>query len=193
MYLSNSSKKETKTEDSITTSTKKNEDSVQLHSNLDDTQLEQKQKKEALSENIEEPKKEVASKFSEKKEAKDKERKIFQKTSLELFITGYLYYDSTGNTFILLEKKEKAPSEVLSHLIRKGNATLEWSENKFVISYAESQIFLDLKELQEIRFIEDCAIFIPVQKKPYYYFFSKQNRELKKFMSDLTLMYKSSI
>lgn len=109
--------------------------------------------------------------------------------NMELLITGYLYYDNTGTTDLLLEKQEKTPSEILSNLIRLGNATLEWSINKFIFNFPENQILLNLKDLKEVRFIEDCAIFIPIQKKPYYYFFSKQIQELKNFLSNLTIKY----
>lgn len=123
----------------------------------------------------------------------EKPKKTSKQIELELFITGYLYFDSTGKTFILIEKKEKAPSEVLSHLVRLGNAALEWFENKFVISYAETHINLPIKELQEVRFVEECAIFIPKEKNAYYYFFSKQIHELKELMSKLSEIYKSSV
>ncbi len=135
----------------------------------------------------------------EKKEPpKDKkspnlEKQIRTHLNLELFITGYLYFDTSGKTFILLEKKEKTPSEVLSYMIRLGNASLEWSENQFVLSYAENQISLPLKELKEVRFLEDCAIFIQKQNNTYYYFFSRQINELKEFMSKLLEIYKSSV
>lgn len=109
--------------------------------------------------------------------------------NLDLLITGYFYYDTTGTTDLLLEKQEKTPSEILSNLIRLGNATLEWSLDKFIFNFSENQILLNLKDLKEVRFIEDCAIFIPIQKKPYYYFFSKQIQELKNFLSNLTVKF----
>jgi hypothetical protein len=113
--------------------------------------------------------------------------KKIQESNLDLFLTGYLYYDHTRSTYILIEKRDRTSSEYLSNLIRLGNATIEWKVNTFIINYDENKIYLNYENLQEIRFSEECAIFIPKKNnEPYYYFFSNQTEELKQFLKELS-------
>ncbi len=110
-----------------------------------------------------------------------------QEPNLDLFLTGYLYYDPSRSTYILIEKRDRTSSEYLSNLTRLGNATLEWKTNTFIINYDENKIHLNYENLQEIRFCEECAIFIPKKNnEPYYYFFSNQTEELKQFLKEIS-------
>ncbi len=106
---------------------------------------------------------------------------------LELFITGYLYFDPAHTSYMLLEKKDKTPGDNLSNLQRLGNAALEWNKNSFILNYDEKQIGLMYQNLKEIRFMEDCAVFISKNPEdPYYFFLSKQINELKSFLHKLS-------
>lgn len=106
---------------------------------------------------------------------------------LELFITGYLYCDPAHTSYIILEKKDKTPGDNLSNLTRLGNASLEWNQNSFILNYDEKQINLIYYNLKEIRFMEDCAVFISKNPEdPYYFFLSKQINDLKSFLHQLS-------
>lgn len=124
---------------------------------------------------------------STSKQQGDNNVKKIQEPNLDLFLTGYLYYDPTRSTYILIEKRDRTSSEYLSNLIRLGNATIEWKVNTFIINYDENKIYLNYENLQEIRFSDECAIFIPKKNnEPYYYFFSNQTEELKQFLKELS-------
>ena len=124
---------------------------------------------------------------STSKQEWDNNEKKIQEPNLDLFLTGYLYYDPSRSTYILIEKRDRTSSEYLSNLIRLGNATIEWKTNTFILNYDENKIYLNYENLQEIRFSEECAIFIPKKNnEPYYYFFSTQTKELKEFLKELS-------
>ncbi len=107
--------------------------------------------------------------------------------NLYIYIVGYLYYDPTRTTHILLKKFDSISGEYLSNIIRLGNATLEWENDQFIINYDVNKIYLNFKDLSEIRFLDDCAVFISHNTNiPYYYFFSSTISELKKFLNILS-------
>lgn len=146
-------------------------------------------KKEVLSTKFKHIKSPLKSK-NIKKEYRDFESQNLQKHNiedLELYLTGYLYCDPAHTSYTLLEKKDRTPSENLSHLTRLGNAILEWNKNRFILSYDEKQISLFYYNLKEIRFTEECAIFITKEPgEPYYFFLSNHINVLKSFLLKLS-------
>lgn len=108
------------------------------------------------------------------------------KKALDIFLAGYLYYDTSHSTEILLEKLERTPTDYLSHLKRIGNCVLEWKDQEFIFSYDENKIHLSLKNIKEVRFFDFCAAFLTNRREtPFYYFFSRDVAELKKFLQAL--------
>ncbi len=103
---------------------------------------------------------------------------------LHLYITGFLYYDPSQSTTSAYVEKHSSNAEFLSNFKRLGNASLEWYKNKFKIQYKEGEIFLETKDILEIRFLNHCAIFI-LKNKPDYYFFSYEIQKLNQFLNKL--------
>ncbi len=138
---------------------------------------------------LDEIKSKLKTKIPQKKfqEVTQETKSQFLKADLELFLTGYLYCDPAHTSYVVLEKKDKTPSDSLSNLIRLGNATLEWNKDKFILNYVEKQIDLMFYNIKEIRFTDECAVFISkTPEEPYYYFLSKQIDQLKAFLHQLS-------
>jgi hypothetical protein len=141
--------------------------------------IEEKEKKESLIHQNQKTKSNIHKPTTVQKELKEK--------FLDLYLTGYLYYDPTKSTYILFEKFDKTPSDYLSNLNRLGNATIEWKNDGFIINYDENTIYLKYQNLKEIRFSDECAAFISKNNtEPYYYFFSNQILQLKNFLKQWT-------
>ncbi|MCS7206123.1 MAG: hypothetical protein NZ853_10545 [Leptospiraceae bacterium] len=145
--------------------------------------------KEALSEIPKEPEKPIEKPKEETPQNPLSSSKINLK-DLDIFLTGYLYYDPSQSSEIILEKFDKTPTDYLTHLIRLGNCTLEWKEYEFIFNYDEDKIILPIDLIKEIRFGELGAIFLTKKKDiPYYFFLSKQIYELKDFLKKIALTH----